>query len=422
MGLLLAIAILTSFYLTPAAMRLAWKYDAVSRPDGFRKKHSRPTPAWGGLAVNASILLGLATSYCLLPPSSGDVPFHAALAVSVVILGLLGCYDDLFDMRAGVKLAGQLLSVVPLVVVGVYVERFSVFGFTFELGCLGIPWTIAWIILGINAWNLIDGMDGLASTVGITVAAIVAVLAGLAGNTSVAVLAVVLAGALGGFLAHNLPPARVYLGDCGSMVIGLVLATLAFRVVPQPATPNLPVMIALLFVPLYDTVLAILRRGLNGRGIMTADREHVHHRLLDRGLSVWASLALLAALNLTAGVAGYFAMLTGQEFIAVAVLVAVATVCVQLDLFGRQEWTAVIGWLRSPRRSARLGASVPLPRKRPEAGVLFSTAHEIGTRRKQLEGLSRGKPGVSVGIDVRMAGAPRAHAATTGKEYVELLS
>jgi UDP-GlcNAc:undecaprenyl-phosphate/decaprenyl-phosphate GlcNAc-1-phosphate transferase len=272
MGLLLAVAILSSFYLTPIAMRFAWKHDAVSRPDGFRKKHSRPTPEWGGLAVNASLLLGLGLSYLLVPVHSTETPFLAALAFSIVILCLLGCYDDLFDMRAGAKLAGQLLAVVPLIAVGAYAERFTVFGLSIELGLLGIPWTIAWIVLGINAMNLIDGMDGLASTVGVTVAAAVAVIAGATGNTHIAVIAVVLAGALSGFLAHNLPPARIYLGDCGSMVIGLVLATLALRVVPQTGPPNLTAMCALLFIPLYDTILAIIRRGLNGNGIMTADR------------------------------------------------------------------------------------------------------------------------------------------------------
>ena len=115
MGLLLALAILSSFYLTPVAMRLAWKHDAVSRPDGFRKKHSRPTPEWGGLAVNASILLGIGLACLLTPIQSPALPFLGGLALSIIILCVLGCYDDLFDMRASVKLAGQLLAVVPLI-------------------------------------------------------------------------------------------------------------------------------------------------------------------------------------------------------------------------------------------------------------------------------------------------------------------
>lgn len=421
MGLLLAITILSSFYLTPVAMRLAWKYDAVSRPDGFRKKHSRPTPEWGGLAVNASILVGIGLSFLLLPVESAATPFLAALALSVVILCLLGCYDDRFDMHAGAKLAGQVVAAMPLIVVGAYAERFTVLGFTIELGWLGVPWTIAWIVLGINAMNLIDGMDGLASTVGITTAAAVAVIAGVTGNTHVAIVAVVLAGALGGFLAHNLPPARIYLGDCGSMVIGLLLATLALRTIPQPGLPNLTAMSVLLFVPLYDTLLAIVRRGLNGKGIMVADRGHIHHRLLDRGLGVWGSLALLATLSLTAATASCFAILAGQEFVACAALIGLVLLSAQLGLFGHQEWAMVKDRLAWPRSRSKAGRYASLPTKRPAGGLSIHRSNEIGAQRKQLDGLPQNQASLPMGINVRLAGAQNSSAATAGKKYVELL-
>ncbi len=421
MGLLLAICILSSFYLTPIAMRLAWKYDAVSRPDGFRKKHSRPTPEWGGLAVNASILLGVASSYLLLPALSADAPFLVALSASVVILCLVGCYDDLFDMRAVVKLAGQLLAVMPLIAVGCYAQRLSVFGLSIELGWFGIPWTIAWIVLGINALNLIDGMDGLASTVGITVAVAIAVVAGATGNTHVVVIAVVLAGALAGFLAHNLPPARIYLGDCGSMVIGLVLATLVLHVTPQPGTPNLTVMVALLFVPLYDTTLAIVRRGISGKGIMAADRGHVHHRLLDRGLGAWASLALLAMLSVMACSASYLTVLMGQDLIAFTALAVVALLCAHFDLFGRMEWNMLKERIALPGWRRKAGRYESPAKNQPTRGGAMHTAREVGARREQLDGLLRGQSSLPMGINVRMAGAQSANVANAGKKYVELL-
>lgn len=420
MGLLLAIAILCSFYLTPVAMRLAWKYDAVSRPDGFRKKHTRPTPEWGGLAVNASILVGLALAYQLVPVAPASLTFMGALAVSVLMLCALGCYDDLCDMRASFKLAGQLLAVTPLILVGAYAERFTCFGFTVELGWLGIPWTVAWIVLGINALNLIDGMDGLASTVGITVAATIAILGAMTGNAHVAVVAIVLAGSLGGFLAHNLPPARIYLGDCGSMVIGLVLATLAIRVTPETGTPSLTVMCGLLFLPLYDTSLAILRRGLNGKGIMSADRGHVHHRLIDRGLGVWNSLALLGTISLTVGIACSFAVLAGHELVAIATLLAVVVISAQLQLFGYPEWIALkarVNALRLPNKTrgyrsvfnARHGQNLP-----------ESPAADTAPRRKRLHRPSQAPTDVSIGINARLA-ATQDSSAATGKKYVELL-
>lgn len=421
MGLLLAITILSSFYLTPVAMRFAWKHDAVSRPDGYRKKHRRPTPEWGGLAVNASLLVGIGLSCVLVPLQPTCTPFLAALSASILLLCLLGCYDDLFDMRAGFKLAGQLLAIVPLIAVGAYAERFTLFGYSVELGWLGVPWTVAWTVLGINALNLIDGMDGLASTVGITVAAAMAVLAAMTGNTHVALIAVVLAGALGGFLAHNLPPARIYLGDCGSMVIGLVLATLALRVTPQAGAPNLTVMCGFLFIPLYDTTLAIIRRGLNGNGIMSADRGHIHHRLLDRGFGVWGSLALLGALSLTAGSATWLAMLAGQELVACATLAGIAFLCAHLELFGHQEWGTVRDRLNLPRLRNKSAGQPVAAMKQSARGVSMRSANESGTRRKMLDGPPQSQPSLPMGINVRLAAAQNAGTATAGKEYVELL-
>lgn len=417
MGLLLAIAILSSFYLTPVAMQLAWRYNAVSRPDGVRRKHSRPTPAWGGLAVNTSILAGIWASLLLLPDQSFNQPFLVALTLSVVTLTALGCYDDLFDMRPRLKLAGQLLAVVPLIAVGAVVERFSVLGFTIELGWLGIPWTAAWIVLGINALNLIDGMDGLASSLGITIAIAVAVVAGVSGNTDIVVIAIVLAGALGGFLAHNLPPAKIYLGDCGSMVVGLLLATLAIRVAPAPGVPNLTAMCALLFVPLYDTVLAVVRRGLSGKGIMTADRGHIHHRLLDRGFGVWGSLGVLATLSAVAGAACCCAVLLGQELVAYVALVVLPLFCVQLELFGHPEWAMVRERLSLTR--VRDNVSRYSFRRKDESGRDLSK--EVSSTQNPLAGLPQSQAGVPMGINVRLAGAQRASTTTAGKKYVELL-
>lgn len=414
MGLLLGMAVLSSFCLTPVAVRLAWKHDAVSRPDGLRKKHGRPTPEWGGLAVSASVLLGMGLSYLLLPAQPAATPFLAALAFSVVILCVLGCYDDLFDMRASVKLVGQLLAVVPLIAVGAYVERFTVFGFSIELGWFGVPCTIAWIVLGINALNLIDGMDGLAPTVGIMAAAAVAVIAGVTGNTHVAVIAVVLAGALAGFLVYNLPPARIYLGDSGSMVIGLVLATLALRVTAGTGSPNLTAMCALLFVPLYDTLLAVVRRGLNGKSIMAADRGHIHHRLLDRGLGVWNSLALLAALSLTAGCVSCFVILTGQELVACAALGVAALLFARFELFGHQEWAMVKDRFTWPwRRDKAAGYASPRD-NRPARGFAMHMANETGTRAQPLDGFPQTRTSLFTEIGVGLGGAEDVGAAAAG--------
>jgi UDP-GlcNAc:undecaprenyl-phosphate/decaprenyl-phosphate GlcNAc-1-phosphate transferase len=420
MGLVLVIAILTSFYLTPVAMRLAWKCDAVSRPDGYRKKHARPTPEWGGIAVNASLLVGIGLSCLLLPIQASAMPLLAAMALAIVMLCLLGCYDDLCDMRPRVKLLGQIATTIPLILVGAYIQQLTLFGMTFQLGWIGIPWTVAWLVLGINALNLIDGMDGLASTVGIVAASAIAVVAALTGNTHVAALALVLAGALGGFLAHNAPPARIYLGDCGSMVIGLVLATLCLQVSPQPQSVSMTALAALLFLPLYDTFLAVVRRGLSGRGIMAADHGHIHHRLLDAGYGVWGSLAVFAGVGLATGMLGCFVLLTGWDLWAQAALVAIAAICVQLGLFGNEEWLLVKQRLGLARRRTKKAAYAPVSRRKASASISLDIANRTMVRSKQLDGLPQAQAACQFGVNARMADAHSISSASAGKKYVEL--
>lgn len=422
MGFVVIVAILSSLLLTPLAMRAAWRCGAVSRPDGFRKKHARPTPEWGGLAVNTAILIGTGLSVVLCPADLPALPLTAALAISIGMLSVLGCYDDLCDMRADLKLLGQVLSAVPLILAGCYAERLILFGQTIELGWLGIPWTIGWIVLGINALNLIDGMDGLASTAGIIMALAVAAIAAITGHQHAMLIALVLAGALGGFLAHNLPPARIYLGDCGSMVIGLVLATLALRAGSEAGAANLTQIGALLFVPLCDTLLAVVRRGLAGRGIMVADRAHVHHRLLDRGFGVWGSLAVLGGLSLGAGAMGCLVVLTGQEYWAWLSAVAAVAFCVRQQLFGHEEWGRVKSLFvdrAARRRAAVAGQTSDSPLGPAEAAREASVM--AGLSGRQIAGLPAGQTNYPLGTNAVLAGSQSVSSANSGRKYVGML-
>lgn len=422
MGSVIVVVILSSFFLTPLAMRAAWRCDAVSRPDGFRKKHARPTPEWGGLAVNSAILIGIGLSAVLCPADSPARSLVPALAVSVVMLCALGCYDDLCDMRADLKLLGQVLSTTPLILAGCYVERLVCFGQTFELGWMGIPWTVGWMVLGINALNLIDGMDGLASTLGIIMAAAIAWIAAATGNLFVMALALVLAGALGGFLAHNLPPARIYLGDCGSMVVGLVLATLALRAAPQTGSANVTQIAALLFVPLCDTGLAVVRRGLAGRGIMVADRGHVHHRLLDRGFGVWGSLAVLGGLSAVAGAMGSVVVFTGQEHWAWLIAAAAAVFCVRYRLFGYEEWGLIKGLLvHGARRQTSAGGGQTRHAALGPAEVALKTSIMPGLAARQIAGLPGAQTNYPLGTNAILASSQSVGGAEVGREYVGML-
>ncbi len=342
MTLVVVIAIAASLAMTPLAKALALRFDAVSHPDGNRKLHARPPPLWGGSAVFFAVVVGVMASYRLVPGTLNTMILLLAVGLSAGMLCLLGCYDDRYEMRARQKLLGQIISTLPVVIVGCYIERIVLFGYTMELGWLGILATVGWLVLGINAMNLLDGMDGLACAVGIAISVAIAVVSLVHGTPEAMLPALALAGALAGFLTYNLPPAKIYLGDCGSMVIGLLVATLAMQVsLASAGTVNATIAMALLFVPLTDTALAIIRRGLLGHGLMVADRGHIHHRLLDRGLSVWSVLLILGGLSLIAGAAAWLVAVRVPDVWAWVAMAGVTALLINRRLLGHEEWKLV---------------------------------------------------------------------------------
>jgi len=361
MTLVVALAFVGSLLLTPLAKTLAWRFGAVSWPDGDRRLHARPTALWGGSAVYLAVLLGVAASYGPFPGTFNTVVLLSAVGVSTGMLCLLGCYDDRCEMRALWKLSGQIVSTLPVILVGCCIQRVVLFGYCVDLGWLGVLFTMGWLVLGINAMNLLDGMDGLASTIGITISVAVAFVASIHGNSEAALMAVALAGALAGFLAHNLPPARIYLGDCGSMVIGLAVSVLALQVsLVTPRTANATIAVALLFVPLLDTGLAVVRRTFNGQGLFVADRGHVHHRLLDRGIGIWRVLGLLGGFALLAGAVAWVVAVSGNELWAWVTLATLTALAINRRLVGHEEWSVfrrsaapvVTRWVRRLRPAA----------------------------------------------------------------------
>ena len=274
-------------------------------------------PLWGGVAVYLSLLLRLA----LLnfgPRGSAelyDLSMVVTLAAGMVCLA--GGIDDTWEPSARTKLLLQLVAVLPAVVAGYMVERVVWFGYSIELGWLGIPLTVLWLLGCINALNLLDGMDGLASAVGLTIATTLAIIATVEGHPHVAAIAVVLAGVLAGFLLFNLPPARIYMGDSGSMVIGLVVGLLSIQASLKTSTTLSVTSPAIVMaVPMLDTLLAIIRRKLSGMRFDMAVRGHIHHRLLDRGLNPWQVLCVIVWLCLVTGAAATAATLLHNDTVA----------------------------------------------------------------------------------------------------------
>ncbi|MGD9646810.1 MAG: MraY family glycosyltransferase [Pirellulales bacterium] len=325
--------------LTPLARRLSILFGVVDAPDGRRKLQKTPVPLWGGVAVYGAILIGLGVARLAAPGLGQNLTqISLALAAAAGLVCFFGCIDDARDLKPRFKLLLQIASVIPIVMSGYYVDRVVAFGWPVELGWLGIPLTVCWLVGCINALNLLDGMDGLASVVGLSTAGMMAILASNTGHPHVALIAIVLAGALCGFLVYNLPPASIYLGDSGSMLIGLSIGMLSIQAaLKTSATLSLTAPVVALAIPMFDTVLAVVRRRLSGRPVDVGDRGHIHHRLLDRGLTNWQALCIIGALCLTTGAAATAATILSNDALAWIITVAVLLSLVYTRSFGHHE-------------------------------------------------------------------------------------
>ena len=381
MLLIALMSITVALVLTPPIRALAWRVGAVSWPDNGRNWHVRPTALWGGIAVHGALLLSLVAYYSTAPGEVNVLWLPIGLGLSGTMLCLLGCWDDLRGLSAQWKLLGQIVSILPTVLWACCVERVVFFGYNVELGCLSIPATVGWLVLGTNALNLLDGMDGLASVTAIVTSAAVAVIAAGQGYFEVMLFALALAGALAGFLVFNLPPARVYLGDAGSLVIGFVLSLLVLQVsLEGPMTANLAVAAVLLFVPLLDTGLAVVRRTLRGRCFMVADRGHIHHRLLDQGYTTWQVLGLIGGFCLTTGIIAWLMAVLGWELLGWAVLGAATVLAVNGQLLGHVEWQLARQlFTRSAAAGRRLPPIGSLNRLRGDSPAATAAPHAPST-------------------------------------------
>ena len=293
--LISAVALVAALVLTAAVRAVARRCGILDRPDGKRKLHGRPVPLWGGAAVYGAMVLGLlAVRFGPGGMSRELAELSTAWMIAAGFVCFVGGIDDRFDLPSRLKLALQIVAVVPLVLCGYSVDRVVAFSCPIELGWLGVPLTVLWLVGCINALNLLDGMDGLASIVGLSAAAMLGVIAASQGNDHVAMMATVLAASVTGFLLYNLPPASVFLGDSGSMVIGLTVGLLGIQgTLKTSATLAITAPAVVMTLPMFDIVAAVVRRRLTGRRFDAPDRLHIHHRLLDRGWNPWQVLCLL---------------------------------------------------------------------------------------------------------------------------------
>ena len=312
--LTLVVAATVTYLLTPVARRIALRWGAMTAVRD-RDVHAIPTPRLGGIAMLAGFAAGLlvATQMPFLGPRLSDGRQTVALLSGAVLICALGVADDKWELDALTKLAGQVLAAGVMVLGGVQMLYLPIgslggsdddFPKTFVLGPVeGAVLTIALVVITVNAVNFVDGLDGLAAgIVAIAAAAffifsyILTVNGSLVRATTSGVVAAALVGVCVGFLPHNFSPARVFMGDSGSMLLGLLLAsttiTLTGNVGPNsvstdltPTLLPLALPLAAMALPFLDVMLAIVRRTAAGRSPFAPDKQHLHHRLLERGHS-----------------------------------------------------------------------------------------------------------------------------------------
>jgi UDP-GlcNAc:undecaprenyl-phosphate GlcNAc-1-phosphate transferase len=286
--LLLGIAsFLLALILTPLVRNLVGGLGWFDLPDHARKLHSRPIPRVGGIPilVACGIPFALLTAFESVRPGplAATLPMAWRLVPAVVIVFAAGLIDDLIGLRPWQKLASQFGAAAVASSAGLGI---GAAGGHPLAPWLGIPLTLLWLTACANAFNLIDGIDGLAGGVSLVALAAILAAAAMLGHPGLALVAATLAGALLGFLQFNSSPASIFMGDCGSLTIGFLLGCCSIVWANDSATwwgAAAPVMA--LSVPLLDMTLAVVRRVLRRRPIFRADRDHVHHRLLDRGFS-----------------------------------------------------------------------------------------------------------------------------------------
>ncbi len=322
--------------LTPICRDVFRSYGVVDQPDQGRKLHAHPIPRVGGIAIALSYLGAL---LLITHTDAAEWPEFALvwrLLPGAAVIFAVGVIDDLLGLKPWQKLLGQIAGATLAYGCGVRISHVSLYPIDFWWA---FPLTILWLLVCTNAFNLVDGVDGLAAGMGL-LATLTAFFAGLMQyNTALALVTLPLAGCLLGFLCYNFNRATIFLGDSGSLLIGFLLG--CYGVIWTQKTTTVLAMAAPLMavsVPVLDMILSVMRRALRRRPIFEADRGHIHHRLLDRGLSPRRTVLVLYGIG---GTGALFALLQGvvpARFAGITVLLFCFVAWAGIEYLGYAEF------------------------------------------------------------------------------------
>lgn len=315
-----------SVIVTPLVIKLAISTGAVDKPDA-RKVHKFPIPRIGGLGIYASFMFAVAFTTCMTHFEGETLRELIGLMTGGTLIVILGLVDDYKNLPAKVKLLGQIVAAIVLVVgfnvkIDVITNPFDG-NYIFLDDWIAIPATIFWIVGLTNTVNLIDGLDGLAAGVSAIASFTILIVAMKQNFIIVTIITAALAGAAVGFLFYNSHPAKIFMGDSGSMFFGYMLAGIsvvgAFK---STATIALTVPILALGLPILDTTFAIVRRYMGGRPIFQPDKGHLHHRLLSLGFTQRQAVFLMYVISAMLGLSAV-ALTEVNKPIAIVILIIV---------------------------------------------------------------------------------------------------
>lgn len=329
MLLAFAVSLLVAYVMTPPVKRFAEKVGAIDVPRDNRRVHDHPIPRMGGLAI----FIGFVLSLIFFVPMSTKV---LGLLGGSVIIAVMGGVDDIVSLNPWVKLAGQIVAALVAIRCGLVFDVISnpnIFAEEtyIEIGWLSIPLTMLWIVGCTNAVNLIDGLDGLAVGVSAISSMTMLIVSLFVSEPVVSIILAALTGACLGFMPYNLNPAKIFMGDVGSQLLGFVLSTASIMgLFKLHAIITFFVPLLALALPLADTIFAFFRRILHGQSPFKADKGHFHHRLLAMGLNQKQVVAVLYGIS---AVLGLLAVLMAGDSMAVKIICLVAAFIISLGIW-----------------------------------------------------------------------------------------
>ena len=333
-------AIILSVILTPIVKKAAFRLGVVDIPKDKRKIHKKPIPLLGGIAIYISFIVALIFKKGPLTLEEIGI----ILGSTVIVIG--GFIDDKYDMSPAKKILFQLVAAICLIMCGLKIQFitnpfFDQSTLYVGLHAFAIPVTILWVIGITNALNLIDGLDGLAAGVALISCITMFVIAILNQRWEAAILTSILSGSILGFLPYNFNPASIFMGDTGSQLLGFLLAAISIEGAIKSATAfAIVVPILALGLPIYDTLFAMIRRKINGKPIMQADRGHLHHRLLDMGLTQRQAVIIMYLISAVLGSFAIIAMQISNQksyFLLTTIMLSLILIAWKCGFFNHRE-------------------------------------------------------------------------------------